>query len=73
MALNAEISSILTSGAVDLNGLSDADRVRFNFAMTSIFRNFENVYYQYANGSIDDATWAPWARRIRGVLVTEGS
>ena len=59
-------------GARDYNSLSSEDRVRFDFLTASLFRNYENIFYQHKEGAIDDALWAGWSWRIRTTFSTPG-
>ena len=73
VGMNAESCRVLQVGSMDLESLSDLERAQFNLLMTSVIRNFENIHYQYTNGSIDANTWSGWAKRTRSVLAPGGA
>jgi hypothetical protein len=39
----------------------------------SLFRHFENLHFQYLQGTMDDDTWAGWKQRIIGTLSGAGT
>ena len=73
MSLNAEIAWILNEGANDLDSLDPVERARFNYAMSSFFRNMENVHSKYLSGAIDEVVWSGWAMRIQSLLYPPGA
>ncbi len=46
--------------------------MQFGYLLASCVRNFENVHFQYLSGAIDEVSWAPWPRRLSGMLETPG-
>ena len=58
VGLDSDASRILTAGLADFAALSAEDQNRFSTLASSIFRNFENIFYQHKQGAIDDALWS---------------
>ena len=38
----------------------------------SLLRNFENIFYQYKQGAIDEVVWAGWSWRMRSLFRRRG-
>jgi hypothetical protein len=72
IGLDPDASRILGSGTADYASLPDEDRLRFDLIYHSLFRNFENVFYQHMQGAIDEALWVAWSWRIRDSLAHPG-
>ena len=72
LGLDGDAARIFSSGARDYDSLSSEDRTRFDFLTASLFRNYENIFYQHKEGAIDEALWAGWSWRIRATFATPG-
>ncbi len=72
LGLDGDAARIFSSGARDYNSLSPEERPRFDFLTASLFRNYENIFYQHKEGAIDEALWAGWSSRIRATFATPG-
>ena len=54
---NREIASILERGFRDLALLSDEEQRRFNAYNSARFRHYDNLYYQYRTGMLEESQW----------------
>ena len=72
LGLDGDAARIFASCSRDYPSLSSEERTRFDFLIASLFRNYENIFYQHKEGSIDDALWAGWAWRMRTTFATPG-
>ena len=73
MSMNAEVADILMRGGQDYEGLDALEKMRFNLAMSSFFRNMENLHSKYRNGAIDEDVWLGWANRTLTFLTGPGT
>lgn len=64
---------LYTKGGQDLESLSSEERAQYNFIQTSLYRNFENIFYQHEQGAIDDVVWEGWSVRIRNNFALVGT
>ncbi len=69
---DAELAVIMHDGSRDPSSLSREQRIQYVYLITSVVRNFENIHYQYENGSLDDSVWDSWEARIRGFFTAPG-
>src|SRR5688572_29825986 len=62
---NAELADILTAGSSDYETLSPSHRLRFNqYVMTSL-NLYEQAFYYYQSGLMDEDSWAAWDAYFR--------
>jgi hypothetical protein len=61
VALDADAPRIYSVGIRDPDQLNPDERLRLYFQLVSLFRNYENLFYQHHHGMIDDSAWAGWA------------
>jgi hypothetical protein len=52
-----ELARIFRIGMVDPNGLDEDEFTQFGYLGISLFRRFENVFFQYQSGMIDEDFW----------------
>ena len=55
----------LRSTDTDFAGLSDGQKMFFFGAMLGLFKHFELMYAQHAQGVMDQKTWDSWSEHIR--------
>jgi hypothetical protein len=60
-------------GIRDTRALSEQERIQFGYLLLSLVRNFENLYFQFRNGTLDEENWDPWASRIERTFASPGS
>ncbi|NNL84404.1 MAG: hypothetical protein HKP27_02070 [Myxococcales bacterium] len=70
---NPELAMLFFRGARNSESLSEPERVQFGYLLLSLARNFENLFFQYRNGTLDEAHWRPWASRIERTFATAGT
>ena len=58
VGLDADAARIVASGGADYGSLAGEDRLRFAMLFQSLFRNYENIFFQHQQGAISDETWA---------------
>ena len=73
IGLDPQACSIMARGSTDRDGLPPDDRRQFDLLMTAMFRNFENIHFQYDNGAISDEVWTGWAARIASNVAPPGA
>ncbi len=52
-----EISRVFRIGMENPEALTDDEMTQFGYLGISLFRRFENVYFQYQSGNIDEDFW----------------
>lgn len=52
-----ELARIFRIGMVDPKGLNEDEFTQFGYLGISLFRRFENVFFQYQSGMIDEDFW----------------
>jgi len=67
-----ELAAIWISGIDNLESLTEVERLRFVIYLTSGMRSFENAYFQWQNGRLDDETWITLTAVIRDIKSTNG-
>ncbi len=72
VGLDADASRIISSGSIDLLSLPAEEQARFGMLMSSLFRNFENIFYQHKQGALDDVVWSGWSWRMRSTFAVPG-
>lgn len=61
VSLSSDASRIYAVGLRDPDQLNPDETLRLYFQLISLFRNYENLFYQHHQGMIDDSAWAGWA------------
>ena len=61
---DAAAADLFVRGQADLQSLTQTEQRQFGFLLQSIFRSFENIFYQFTQGMIDDVVWEGWKNRI---------
>ena len=65
-----ELAQIWITGLNDLDNLSDVERLRFVIYITTILRSYENAYFQWRSGRLEDDTWHALMAVVRDVKST---
>jgi len=73
LSTNAEICEILDRGFRDYNSLDRVERLRFSFAMSSYFRNMENLHLKFVTGAVDASVWSGWENRTFAFMLMPGT
>ena len=61
---DASITDLFVRGQSDLQGLGPTERSQFFLLPTSVFRNYENLFYQFNQNMIEEVVWTGWKHRI---------
>ena len=61
VSLDSNAPRIFSVGTTDPDQLNDNERLQLFFQFVSLFRNYENLFYQHRQGMIEDSAWAGWA------------
>jgi hypothetical protein len=72
MGLTPGAAALFVKGNLHLESLSSEERAQYNFIQTSLYRNFENIFYQHEQGAIDEIVWDGWSYRIRSNFAAPG-
>jgi len=70
--LDPTVAGLLNTGQRDLAALPPEQRAQFAFLQVSLFRNYENIFYQHEHGAIDEIVWEGWSVRMRRSFATPG-
>lgn len=63
--LDPTVAKLLAEGQRNLDALSSEQRAQFVLLQVSLFRNYENIFYQHEQRAIDDVVWEGWSLRMR--------
>jgi hypothetical protein len=72
MAKSAEVSSMARKGLLSFKDLSDNEKFQFVTLLTSLYRRFENVYYQNNKGLLEDELWQGYRHSMCSFFNTDG-
>ena len=62
----------LSIGLTDPDSLDDDLRAQIAMQLNALFRNYENIFYQWRAGAIGDDVWEGWSNQIRAVYWMPG-
>lgn len=71
-AKNAEFSSLVRKGMVSFDSLSEDEKFRFILLMVTVFRRYENIFYQYKKGFLEKELWEGYRESMLLYLHTYG-
>jgi hypothetical protein len=69
--LEPEMADIWVAAIEDFDNLSPSQRLRFFILNTVVARSFEDAYFQWREGRLDDAVWRALMPPLRDVKSTE--
>jgi hypothetical protein len=69
---DAVLMSNLSDGFNQPDALDDSVRPQVGMQFNALFRNYENIFYQWREGAISDDVSEGWSRQIRGAFWTPG-
>lgn len=72
VAMNSEIAALLGRGSTNFEQLDPVQRLQFSLLHVALFRNYENIFYQHAQGAIDHHVWDGWSYRMRATFALPG-
>ena len=64
LATNTEMAEIVRTGLFDREGLSDADKFRFNVFFFAALNRFDFAYHQYKSNRLEEKFWEKMAAEI---------
>jgi hypothetical protein len=62
---SAEVAAIMEQGLADPLQLSASDRRRFNAYNSARFRHYDNLFYQYRAGTLEESQWRGFDNLLR--------
>jgi hypothetical protein len=71
-ASDSEVAELLEAGVEDWDSLAAVDRSRLLHGFFSLFKNFENAYYQYWQGTLEPGLWEGWSLLMRSYYAKPG-
>lgn len=60
---DADAANLMMNGRDHSQALTPAELNQFTFLMISLFRSYENIFYQHSQGMIESAAWRGWKTR----------
>ena len=69
---DAELSSLVRRGLLGYNELDVDERFQFLTLLTSLFRRYENVFYQNEKGLLENELWQGYSHSMTSYLNTDG-
>lgn len=60
-------------GMADPDALDQRTRGQVGLQIQALFRNYENIFYQWREGAITDQVWEGWSRQAQATLWTPGA
>ena len=61
---NPEFSNFVRRGMIAFDELSEDEQFQFVLFMTSTFRRYENIFYQYKRGFLEEGLWGGYEQSI---------
>ena len=72
IAENSEAARVFRIGMQEPTKLDSDEMVRFVSLLASMFRGYENMFVQYQNRKVDEASWAAWRTSMVTALESPG-
>jgi hypothetical protein len=57
---NSVMADIMRRGMPDIESLEPTERLQLSMTLISLFRNYENIFYQYRQNMIEEHVWNGW-------------
>ena len=73
LAGNPQIGDLYYRGMRDLQSIEGADLPRFSALMDSLFRIYEDMYYQKLEGHLDPRVWLGFEAPMRDIIAYRGA
>ena len=67
-----EFSNFVRRGLIEFDELSEDERFRIVMLMTTTFRRYENIFYQYKRGFLEEGLWAGYEQSILLMFYSSG-
>ena len=68
MFASPEVTEFLVRFQADPGAVTPAEKMRFHILMLTAFRHWDNLYYQYRTGTLDDEMWVSYDRTLSSWL-----
>ncbi|MCZ6665161.1 MAG: hypothetical protein O7B81_07645 [Gammaproteobacteria bacterium] len=68
MAENPEIANLMAAVFSDREGLTDEQHLRIDLTLRAAFRNFENYYYQFHRGFLEEDMWEGFRQTMLAMI-----
>jgi hypothetical protein len=65
-------ADLLFRGQSDFNALRRTEQFQFALLMISLFRSYEDIFYQYRQEMIDESVWAGWSNSMTRIFWRPG-
>ena len=72
IACYGDLAEIVLRGSDDLKSLSRTELSRFQVYHAGLFRTFDNVYFQYRDGSLNEQIWEGMEKRLEALFRSPG-
>lgn len=69
MESHPEYSEFLTRVQSDYAAATPAEKMRFHINLLMAFRHWDNLYYQFRNGMLEQEMWESYDRTMNGWLI----
>jgi len=73
MAADPELTVLYVRAMEDFEGLDPSERARMSQVFFMIFRYFENMFYQWRKGYLEEELWTGWKRLMLTYFARPGS
>ena len=60
MGRDGSTADVFVRGQSDFHCLSPTERKQFALLMVSLFRNYEDIFYQFRQEMLDESVWTGW-------------
>jgi hypothetical protein len=67
-----DLTSFWRKGAVAFDELTEEEQFRFMMLMVTLFRRFENIFYQYQKGFLEEDLWGGYRQAMLAHFYTSG-
>ena len=67
-----EFSNFVRRGLIEFDELSEEEQFRFVLMMTTSFRRYENIFYQYKRGFLEQGLWKGYEQSILLMFYSQG-
>jgi hypothetical protein len=72
VAKDPDLSSLTRKGMIAFEKLTEEERFRFMMLMITVFRRFENIFYQYEKGFLEEGLWDGYKQSMLLYRYTRG-
>jgi hypothetical protein len=72
VAKDSDLSSLTRKGMIAFEKLTEEEQFRFVMLMITVFRRFENIFYQYEKGFLEEELWDGYKQSMLLYFYTSG-